>query len=181
MLKFETESSVQMLLLCSESRVASFWKDMQLLSNRSSGGGEMFSTVRRLEGVIWCCCCSCVEPPPPPLPPPPCSEPALQFPALPLVPFPPSGPRTSGGPPLESSGSAPVPLLPGPASGSGARVPVKRMLELEVLGKAVQGPPAALIGEETVVASTEQKIALLIRASPSASASSPTLSSKICQ
>lgn len=55
MLKFETESSIHMLPLCSESglRVTSSWQDMRLSSSRSSGGGEMLSTVRRFEGVIW--------------------------------------------------------------------------------------------------------------------------------
>lgn len=63
MLKLERDSSIHMLPLCSESSVvlaagaeavavaASSWQDMRLSSSRSSGGGEMFSTVRRLEGV----------------------------------------------------------------------------------------------------------------------------------
>ena len=51
-LKLETEFSVQMLLLCSESSDSSSWQDMRLSSKRSSGGGEMFKTGR-LDGVIW--------------------------------------------------------------------------------------------------------------------------------
>ncbi|TNN87593.1 hypothetical protein EYF80_002310 [Liparis tanakae] len=51
-LKLESESSIQMLLLCSESRDVSSWQDIWLLSNKSCGGGEMFSTVRRFDGVI---------------------------------------------------------------------------------------------------------------------------------
>lgn len=63
MLKLESEFSIQMLLLCSESWSASSGHpDMWLLSNRSSGGGEMFSTGR-LGGVIWWWCW-CWEPPP---------------------------------------------------------------------------------------------------------------------
>lgn len=62
MLKLESEFSIQMLLLCSES-TSSWHPDMWLLSNRSSGGGEMFSTGR-LEGIIWWWCW-CWEPPPP--------------------------------------------------------------------------------------------------------------------
>lgn len=64
MLKLESEFSIQMLLLCSESCSTSSWlPDMWLLSNRSSGGGEIFSTGR-LEGVIWWWCW-CWETPPP--------------------------------------------------------------------------------------------------------------------
>lgn len=56
-LKLETESSIQMLLLCSESGLGSWssWQDMRLSSSRSSGGGEMLRMVRRFEGVAWLC------------------------------------------------------------------------------------------------------------------------------
>ena len=60
-LKLEAESSAHMLLLCSESGPpgpaappASSWLDIWLSSSRSSGGGEMLSTGRRLDGVFWC-------------------------------------------------------------------------------------------------------------------------------
>lgn len=60
-LKFETDSSAHMLLLCSESgpgapdMVGSSWQDIWLSSNRSSGGGDMLNTVLRFDGVFWGC------------------------------------------------------------------------------------------------------------------------------
>lgn len=64
MLKLDTESSIHMLLLCSESGLGSrsSWQDIRLSSSKSSGGGEMLRTVRRFEGVAWLCVAPTVSP-----------------------------------------------------------------------------------------------------------------------
>lgn len=145
MLKLETEFSIQMLLLCSESRRSSSWQDMLLSSNRSSGGGEMLRTGR-LEGVIWCCCWVCWPP--------------FSPQTLPESLF--SAASTSAFLRLLTS---PGVLLSFPA--------IRSEAEVEEVGKALRGLPV-LIAEEADDASVVCTIKQWIKASVSTWANSPS-------
>lgn len=140
MLKLERESSIHMLLLCSESRDVSSWHDILLSSSRSSGGGEMFNTVRRFDGVIWWCGCVSWDTAPLPAI---ISPPDLQLAPPPPLPFPPSAVRTSGTAllPLPSSGST---LLPWTWS-------LEWATELEEVEKALREPSMGMASTVQII------------------------------